>query len=311
MRPHPALVDNVLRNGDHATRDDRRLADELVHISLAAPAAVRDRDQFTARVVGRALADGITQFLDLGCGHIATSAAHAALAGHPTATIVHVDHDPHVDNHNLADLTEDPILMTRPRTLIHGNAFAIGPLLTSLYRTGALDPSQRVCVLLVDLLYYLEAANNARSVIRRLVKRLPPRSWGRGHPSHQPGPVHRGQAGRPGRAAPGHGSLVPGDGTVRPAAPAGQQPQRVRPPDCRPGSPSAHDHDHGKLARAGHHPSRAGALYPRRRRTCPRTHGRRMTPPRVWSFRHTVQPSCHAGPLTTPHAIVATAGDRS
>ncbi|MFI7121916.1 SAM-dependent methyltransferase [Amycolatopsis sp. NPDC049868] len=177
--PHPAGVKAALLHPGTplANECDRRLADELTRIAPHSRQAVIDSDAFTARVIRHALAEGITQFLDLGSGHITTSAAHAAVAAHPAATIVHVDHDPHVDDHNLAYLTENPILATRPRTLIHGNAFAIGTLLTSLYRTGTLDPSRPVCVLLIDILYYLEAANDARSVIRRLVKRLPPRSW--------------------------------------------------------------------------------------------------------------------------------------
>jgi len=177
--PHPARVGAALRDPETylATERDRRLADELARIAPRSRQAVADSDTFTTRVIRHALADGITQFLDLGSGHIATSAAHAAVVEHPAATIVHVDHDPHVDEHNLGELTEDPILMTRPRTLIHANAFAIGPMLTSLHRSGTLDRSRRLCVLLVDLLYYLDPANDPRSVIRRLVTRLPPGSW--------------------------------------------------------------------------------------------------------------------------------------
>ncbi|MFK0249610.1 SAM-dependent methyltransferase [Amycolatopsis azurea] len=177
--PHPARVGAALCDPQThlATERDKRLADELARIAPRSRHALVDSDTFTTRVIHGALSDGVTQFLDLGSGHIATSAAHAAVAGHPTATIVHVDHDLHVDSHNLCELTEDPILMTRPRTLVHANAFAIGPMLTSLHRSGALDRSRRLCVLLVDLLYYLDPANDARSVIRRLVKHLPSGSW--------------------------------------------------------------------------------------------------------------------------------------
>ncbi|MFD6068406.1 SAM-dependent methyltransferase [Amycolatopsis lurida] len=177
--PHPARVGAVLRDPATylATEHDRRLADELARIAPRSRQALDDSDTFTTRVIRHALADGITQFLDLGSGHIATSAAHAAVVEQPEATIVHVDHDPHVGSHNLCELTDDPVLMTRPRTLIHANAFAIGHMLTSLHHSGALDRSRRLCVLLVDLLYYLDPAHDPRSVIRRLVQRLPPGSW--------------------------------------------------------------------------------------------------------------------------------------
>lgn len=180
MRPHPALVDNVLRNGDHGTPNDRRLADELVHISLAAPAAVRDRDQFTARVVDRALAEGITQFLDLGSGLACTNAAYAALTDTPARaeaapSIVFVDNDQRVHEFNRTWLRRSQHRDRLQATAVRGNCFAIPKMLRRLRRAKLLDFDRPVCVLMVDILPYFEG-RTPQIIIRSLAKHLPPGS---------------------------------------------------------------------------------------------------------------------------------------
>ncbi|WP_410659542.1 SAM-dependent methyltransferase [Amycolatopsis sp. lyj-112] len=178
-RPHPALVDNVLRNGDQATPNDRRLADELTHISLAAPAAVRERDQFTARVVDHAVAEGITQFLDLGSGLACTNAAYAALTDTPSSagtapSIVFVDNDKRVHDFNRAWLRRSPHRDLRA-TAVRGNCFAIPWMLRRLRRAKLLDLDRPVCVLMVDILHFFEG-RAPRTIIRSLTKHLPPGS---------------------------------------------------------------------------------------------------------------------------------------
>ncbi|RSN60596.1 hypothetical protein DMH01_14955 [Amycolatopsis sp. WAC 04182] len=178
MRPHPALVDNVLRNGDHATANDRRLADELVHISLATP-SVRDRDHFTARVVEHALAEGITQFLDLGSGLACTSAAYTTLTAQASSTgaaasIVFVDNDIRVDESNRAWLRQNSHHGLRA-TAIRGNCFAVPGMLGRLRQAKLLDRTRPVAVLMVDILHFFER-RAPRAILRSLATKLPPRS---------------------------------------------------------------------------------------------------------------------------------------
>ncbi|OXM50321.1 hypothetical protein CFP71_28235 [Amycolatopsis thailandensis] len=178
-RPHPALVDTVLRNGDHATPHDRRLADELAHISLAAPAAVRERDQFTVRVVEHALDSGITQFLDLGSGLVHTSAAYTALSHASSNTdaapsIVFVDNDIRVDELNRAWLRQNAHQGPRA-TAIRGNCFAVPRMLGRLRERKLLDRRRPVGVLMVDILPFFER-RAPRAVLRSLVRWLPPGS---------------------------------------------------------------------------------------------------------------------------------------
>ncbi|WP_410646357.1 SAM-dependent methyltransferase [Amycolatopsis sp. cmx-4-54] len=179
MRPHPALVDNVLRNGDHATANDRRLADELVHISLAASSAVRERDQFTVRVVEHALAEGITQFLDLGSGLATASAAYATLTTAPiragaAANIVFVDNDIRVDEVNRAWLRQHSQPGLRA-TAIRGNCFAVPGMLSRLCQAKLLDRTRPVAALMVDVLHFFER-RAPRAIIGSFARNLPPGS---------------------------------------------------------------------------------------------------------------------------------------
>ena len=63
-----------------------------------------DSRLFTARAVGWAVAEGIRQVIDLGCGLPAADTVHAvARSVHPAARVAYVDHDPEVTDY-LADV---------------------------------------------------------------------------------------------------------------------------------------------------------------------------------------------------------------
>ncbi|MFI7121915.1 SAM-dependent methyltransferase [Amycolatopsis sp. NPDC049868] len=181
QRPHPARVDDALRNGTLASPKDRQLARELMHISPAAAVAIKERDSFTTRVVEDALAEGITQFLDLGRGFISHSASYAALAGARgaggTPSLVLVDNDANVHDHNRGCLGQATHLERPFATAVRGNAFAVDTMLNDLRDTQLVDLDRPVCVLLVDLLHYLERRRSPLTVIRRLTTRLPHGSW--------------------------------------------------------------------------------------------------------------------------------------
>ncbi|MFK0249609.1 SAM-dependent methyltransferase [Amycolatopsis azurea] len=181
QRPHPARVDDALRGGTFASPRDRRLAAELLRISPAAAEAVKERDSFTARVVEDALAEGITQFLDLGCGFADGSATYRALAGTratgSTPRLVLVDNDTEVHEHNHAWLDHSPGRDHLSAHAVRGNCFAVDTMLTDLSNADILDLDRPVCVLAVDLLHYLERGRTPQSIIHRLTTRLPAGSW--------------------------------------------------------------------------------------------------------------------------------------
>ncbi|OXM43143.1 hypothetical protein CFP75_39780 [Amycolatopsis alba DSM 44262] len=154
QRPHPARVDDAFRNGTLASPQDRWLAAELSRISPAAAVAVKERDRFTTRVVEDALAGGITQFLDLGCGLADSSAAYSALAGTRSAggtlSLVLVDNDAEVLDRNRAWLDRSPRRDHLSAHAVRGNCFAVATMLNDLGNAGILDLDRPVCDLLTD-----------------------------------------------------------------------------------------------------------------------------------------------------------------
>ncbi|GAA1992612.1 SAM-dependent methyltransferase [Amycolatopsis minnesotensis] len=176
---HISRVENaIVANGERAWLLDRMVAEELKRIAPYAKTALRMRRAFTYRVIEYALAEGITQFVELGSGHLHTSAARAAVIGadaEQDPTIVLVDHDPLVLAHGQGDFEDDPGARHRS-AMVRGNVFAVGKMLTHLSRKGLLDLTQRVCVLAVDLVHFAEPEIDGRSVPQRLARHLHPGS---------------------------------------------------------------------------------------------------------------------------------------
>lgn len=179
--PHVARVEVAISDPGDRVRTwlaDREAAEKLVRIAPQTTTALHRRHLFTSRVIEHALSLGITQFLELGSGDPHISAAHATVSRaqtHPAPTIVLVDHDPIVYARAWADEQERPEQWRRS-TFVEGNVFAIGAMLNSLTAQGLLDPSQRVCVLAVDILHFAEPEIDIRTVPRRLARRLAPGS---------------------------------------------------------------------------------------------------------------------------------------
>ncbi|OZM70713.1 hypothetical protein CFN78_23895 [Amycolatopsis antarctica] len=177
--PHISRVENaIVANGDRAWLLDRKVAKELKRIAPYAKTALRMRRAFTSRVIQCALDDGITQFVELGSGHLHTSAAHATVVGadaEQDPTIVLVDHEPLVLAHAHGDFKDDPRARHRS-AMVRGNVFAVGKMLTHLSKKGLLDLNQRACVLAVDLLHFAEPEIDGRSVLWRLAQHLHPGS---------------------------------------------------------------------------------------------------------------------------------------
>ncbi|QWF81073.1 SAM-dependent methyltransferase [Amycolatopsis sp. CA-230715] len=178
--PHISRVENaIVAEGDRAWPLDRVIAEELQRIAPYAKTALRMRRAFTSRVIQCAIDEGITQFVELGSGHLHTSAARAAVIGADAGqepTIVLVDHDPLVVAYGQGDLEDDPNARHRS-AMVRGNVFAVGKMLTYLAKQRLLDLDQRACVLGVDLLHFAEPEIDGRSVPQRLARRLHPGSF--------------------------------------------------------------------------------------------------------------------------------------
>ncbi len=94
-RPNAARIYDYLLGGGHNFAADRRAADDLLRVAPDIVTAVRANRVFLASTVRYALAAGIRQVLDLGCGLPTAGSAHRiAHAVDPTVRVVYVDSDP-------------------------------------------------------------------------------------------------------------------------------------------------------------------------------------------------------------------------
>ncbi|OLZ51731.1 hypothetical protein BS329_15830 [Amycolatopsis coloradensis] len=178
--PQAARIENTYRDGKRAWERDKLIAATLSRIAPHTRTAVRIRDAFTTRVVSEALAHGVDQFLDLGSGHVYTSAAHTVVTRakvDPAPRIVMVDNDEVVHANNIIHLERTNSDVWSRTFSLRRNAFAVGRLLNYLDHHEVLDLQRPVCVLLIDLLHYLEPGLDTSSVTRRFIRRLAPGSW--------------------------------------------------------------------------------------------------------------------------------------
>ncbi|QWF85896.1 SAM-dependent methyltransferase [Amycolatopsis sp. CA-230715] len=177
--PHVARVEVAVADPTDIVRTwpcDREVATQLATIAPYTETALRTRHQFTSTVIEHALAQGITQFLELGSGDPHISSAHAAIGAvgtTPAPRIVLVDHDPIVYARAWGDAQEQPGAWRRS-TFVRGNVFAVGRMVNSLAKRGLLDLELPVCVLAVDILHFAEPEIDVRTVPRRLAHRLVP-----------------------------------------------------------------------------------------------------------------------------------------
>jgi SAM-dependent methyltransferase len=171
-RPGIARVHDALLGGLEGYQTDRDVAKQLTELCPAIPAIFADDRAFLGRAVTWAARQGISRFLDLGCGYTRVPMLHETVRDvDPRARFVYADHDVLVVSHVgvlsthgvrgvgvvCADLT-DP------------EAVFADPGVRSLTGTG-----KPVCVLLACVLHHLDAAT-AREVVTGYATLLAPGS---------------------------------------------------------------------------------------------------------------------------------------
>src|SRR6266545_3051370 len=109
-RPHPARVYSYWIGGKDHFQVDRDAGDELAVALPSLPIAARANRGFMVRVVRHlSAAQGIRQFLDIGCGLPIQPNLHEIVQGIvPASRVVCVDNDPLVLVHARALLTSTP-----------------------------------------------------------------------------------------------------------------------------------------------------------------------------------------------------------
>jgi hypothetical protein len=172
--PHSARVWNYWLGGRDNYPVDRAAGDSYREIFPQIVDVARAYRYFLARAVRYLTADaGIRQFLDVGTGLPTVDNTHElAQRIAPQTRIVYVDNDPLVLAHARALLTSTPDGVTAyldgdladPASIVDASA-------------GTLDLSKPVALILNGVLGHVEDYQQARSIVRGLLRRLPPGSY--------------------------------------------------------------------------------------------------------------------------------------
>jgi SAM-dependent methyltransferase len=171
----PAKVYDALLGGSHTFGVDRRVADRL---SAALPDAgywAEANRAFLRRAVHCALAGGVRQFLDVGCGLPATvGSVHDLVAQTAADTrVVYVDIDPVVVT-NAADVIGPDRCGV---TAVWGDLRNPDAILSDPQIRAALDFSRPVAVLLVAVLHFVDDSHDPAGIVARLRDEVAPGSY--------------------------------------------------------------------------------------------------------------------------------------
>ncbi|MEU0990849.1 SAM-dependent methyltransferase [Streptomyces sp. NPDC005953] len=177
--------------GSHNFEVDREAARRVLEFMPGLPKAMQANRAFMRRVVNYAVAQGVTQFLDIGSGIPTFGNVHeVARNASSDARVVYVDHDPVAVAHGQAVLGDDPKAavvaadLRRPRQILESPEVA-----------AVLDLSQPVALLLLAVLHFVEDEEDPYTAVRRLRDATVPGSLvAVTHMSYDTVPVPREQA---------------------------------------------------------------------------------------------------------------------
>ncbi len=169
--PSIARVYDYLLDGKDNFAVDREAAERLKAVAPLTVEVTRENRQFLARAVTWAANQGITQFIDLGCGMPTVPNTHGtARAIAAGARVVYLDNDAVVLSHLRALAVKgNPSV-----TVVDGD---VSEVATSLDAVAAgIDLSAPGCLLMGFLLHFFEP-DAARDLVARYVAALAPGSY--------------------------------------------------------------------------------------------------------------------------------------
>lgn len=171
-RPSSARVYDYFLGGAHNFAVDRQLAEAIASMTPNVGDTMRANRSFLRRMVRFAVADGITQFLDLGSGIPTVGNVHeVAQQADPSSRIVYVDIDPIAVSHSRAILDDDP------RTIaIHADIRDIDRILADPEIRRLLDFDRPVAVLLLGALHFVPDSDDPAGIVARLRDAISPGS---------------------------------------------------------------------------------------------------------------------------------------
>ncbi|NKQ56242.1 hypothetical protein HFP15_25520 [Amycolatopsis sp. K13G38] len=171
-KPSTARIYDWYLGGTNNYAVDRHFGEQADRqFPLIKPLAMSNR-QWLGRVVRAALAEGITQFLDLGSGVPTVGNVHEIAPG---ARVVYVDYEPVAVAHS-------ELILERQEAgdragIVRADFRDPDYVLDHETTREVLDFSKPICVLMVSVLHFVGGADNVPGIIRRYRWRLAPGSW--------------------------------------------------------------------------------------------------------------------------------------
>lgn len=199
--PSVSRIYDYYLGGSHNFEVDREAARKAMEFLPGLPRIMRANRAFLRRAVRYAVAEGVTQFLDIGSGIPTHGNVHeVAQEAHPGARVVYVDHDPVAVAHSQAVLGRNPDADVVAADLLKPRDILASPELGRL-----IDLNRPVALLLVAILHFVEDANDPYRAVAELRDALAPGSLlVLTHASYEGIPLPHGAGRGRGRRVQGH-----------------------------------------------------------------------------------------------------------
>ncbi|MFF4578433.1 SAM-dependent methyltransferase [Streptomyces sp. NPDC001373] len=170
--PSVSRIYDYYLGGSHNFEVDRQAARRAMEFMPGLPKIMQANRAFMRRTVRHAVAEGITQFLDIGSGIPTFGNVHEiARAATPEARVVYVDHDPVAVAHSRAVLAGDD------RTgVVAADLRKPQDILAATEVRRLLDLERPVALMLVAVLHFLEDTDEPYAAVAELRDALAPGS---------------------------------------------------------------------------------------------------------------------------------------
>ncbi|MFD7086164.1 SAM-dependent methyltransferase [Streptomyces sp. NPDC002181] len=170
--PSVSRIYDYYLGGSHNFEVDRQAARRAMEFLPGLPKIMQANRAFMRRAVRYAVAQGVTQFLDIGSGIPTFGNVHEiAQAASPEARVVYVDHDPVAVAHSRAVLAGDERTGIVAADLRKPQEILAAPEVTQL-----IDLERPVALLLVAVLHFLEDSDDPYAAVAELRDALAPGS---------------------------------------------------------------------------------------------------------------------------------------
>ena len=171
-RPSAARVYDYYLGGFHNFPADREMAQEAIRLWPELPMMMRSNRAFLRRAVRFAVAQGVTQFLDIGSGIPTVGNSHeVARQSDPSARVVYVDIDSVAVAHSRAILAGDS-----QTAVIQADLREPDRIFDDEAVRGLIDFDRPVAVMLVAVLHFVSDEDDPGAVIARFGQAAAPGS---------------------------------------------------------------------------------------------------------------------------------------